>query len=187
MPEKKSVGRRKGSKSSYTVSSKALAQRRKNACVLPAETDEEKSYNSRSIEHLLRIQEIATHADRSDLNTLKSCFVAYLKLCQEDGFRVSNLAAYASMGMSPQYFELFKKRDDPEIREFCEMIRTTCAIARENLIIDNKLNPVIGIFWQRNFDGLRNDTEQVQAIQEQIDNSNNNQSYKAKYMNLVDE
>lgn len=172
----------------YTVSEAALSQRRKNAALLPAETDEEKSYNARQIEHIMRIHEIATHADRSDLLSLKSCFAAYLKLCQEDGFKISNLNAYCAMGMSRSSFDNFKKKDDPEIRAFVEMVLSTCAMARETLISDSKLNPVIGIFWQRNYDGLRNDTEQVQAIREQEESEiSNGSSYKDKYRNVIDE
>lgn len=172
----------------YTVSDKALAQRRKNVALMPAETPEEKSYNARQIEHIMKIHEIAATADRNDLLSLKSCFVAYLKLCQEDGFKISNINAYCAMGMTREQFFFFKKREDPEARAFAEMVTSTCAMAREMLIADNKLNPVIGIFWQRNFDGLRNDTEQVQAIQEQMDNDmQSGSAYKDKYRNVIDE
>ena len=55
------------------------------------------------------------------------------------------------------------------------------------MVSDSKINPVIGIFWQRNFDGLRNDTEQVQANQEQDDDFATAKSYKEKYKNLIGE
>ena len=60
---------------------------------------------------------------------------------------------------------------------------------RDAMISSNKLNPVIGIFWQRNFDGLRNDTEQVQAIREAEDNDEygSSKAYKEKYKNLIGE
>ena len=183
---KKKTGRPKGSKSSYTVSSKALAERRKNAALLPAETKEEYEYNARLIEHMFAIQQIAANADRSDLVSLKSCFVAFMQLCQNDGFKVGNLAAYSAMGFSKHEWDVFSKRDDPEIKRFCALVQQTCAIARETNIAENQLNPVIGIFWQRNFDGLRNDTEQAQALQEQED-IGGSQSYKDKYRNIVDE
>lgn len=187
---KKKVGRPKGKKSGYTVSEKALAQRKEVGikAIKPATTPEEKDYNTRLIEHIMRINEIASMADRTDLTSLKSCFVAYLKLCQEDGFPVQNLSAYASMGFyNPGMFEYFAKKDDPEIRAFCSLVRSTCGMFRESMISDSKLNPVIGIFWQRNFDGLRNDTEQVQALQAQNDEEMSDKSYKEKYKNLIGE
>ena len=179
-------GKKKGTKNGYTVSSTALAQRRKNTGCLPAETDEERTYNARRIEHMLRIHEIAKMADRGDLASLESCFINYMKLCKEDGFKVSNMAAYAAMGMTPQMFDNFKKKDNPEIREFCRMVQSMCAISRETMIADGDLNPVIGIFWQRNFDGLRNDTEQIQAAQEQNDDEySGSRSYKDKYRDMI--
>jgi hypothetical protein len=149
-------------------------------------TDEERDYNSRLISHIMQINEIALNADRHDLLSLRSCFIAYLQLCQKNGFSVSNLSAYAAMGFDNRTFDYFSKRDDPEIREFCKWVRKTCAMFRENLVADSKINPVIGIFWQRNYDGLRNDTEQVQAMQEQEDESyGNSGSYKDKYKKLI--
>ena len=169
----------------YTQSSKTLAQRRNNSALLPAETDEEKAYNSRMIQHLLEIQKIAANADRNDVLSLKSCFIAYLELCQQDGFKVGNIAAYSAMGMSRMDWSNFSKRDDPDIKRFCALVQQTCAIARESNIAENKLNPVIGIFWQRNYDGLRNDTEQIQAVNEQDDDFSQGSSYKDKYRNLI--
>ena len=188
---KKKTGRPKGKKSGYTVSEKALAQRQTNAlhniATKVAVTDEGREYNARLIEHIMRINEIATHADRGDLNTLKSCFIAYLQLCQEDGFSVSNLSAYASMGFSQaNVFDKYSQKDDPEIRQFCGFVRQTCAMFRESMVSANKLNPVIGIFWQRNYDRLRNDTEQVQSAQD-MDDFETAKSYKDKYKNMIGE
>ena len=186
---RKKAGRPKGRKSGYTVSEKALAQRR---AVVPTRKDkvnpttaEEIAFNARLIDHIMQVHEIATHADRNDINTLKSCFIAYLQLCQKNGFNVQNLTAYAAMGFDNGSFSVFIRKDDPEIREFGRMVKETCAMFREHLVSGNKLNPVIGIFWQRNFDGLRNDTEQVQAAQEQEEDGNYGNSSKEKYKNLI--
>ena len=197
---KKKMGRPKGAKdkkkrvnkNGYTVSEKALAQRQlnvlHNTTTKVAVTEEGRQYNARLIDHIMRINEIATHADRSDLLSLKSCFIAYLQLCQEDGFSVSNLSAYASMGFpSHKHFEIFSQKDNPEIRAFCGFVKQTCSMFRENMVSDSKINPVIGIFWQRNYDGLRNDTEQVQSTQEQDDDFATAKSYKEKYRNLIGE
>lgn len=184
---KKKTGRPKGKKSGYTVSEKALAQRRNNGALPIARTEEEFEYNSRLIAHVMKVQEIAAQADRHDIISLKSCFIAYLKLCQEDGFSVGNLGAYMAMGMSAPDFGMLMKRQDPETREFCKWVKQTCALFREARVAEGKLNPVIGIFWQRNYDGLRNDTEQVQAMQEQEENDMQfgSSSYKDRYRNLI--
>jgi len=187
----KKIGRPKGAKDkkqrSYTMTEKAAEARRKHLSYPVAETDEEKDYNSRLIKHVMMINEIAEHADKTDLNSLKSCFYNYLVLCQNDGFAVGNLAAYASMGMTNMEFVSFSRRVDPATRAFCQFVRQTCAMFRESMVTNSKVNPVIGIFWQRNYDGLRNDTEQVQAAQEQDDEyaQFGSSSYKDRYRNLI--
>lgn len=184
---KKRSGRKRGQKSKYTVSPAALKQRRDIHALPVAQNAEEESYNSRLITHIMRIHEIASQADRNDINTLKSCFINYLRLCQEDGFSVSNIAAYSAMGFENSAWQGFIRKDDPDIREFAAMVKQTCAMFRENLVSDGKLNPVIGIFWQRNFDGLRNDTEQIQAAREMDDDEYTSKTYKEKYKNLIGE
>lgn len=184
---KKKTGRPKGRKSSYTMTEKALSQRRENVSLPVAKTDEEFDYNSRLIAHAMKVQEIAANADRGDIISLKSCFIAYLQLCQQDGFSVGNIGAYAAMGMSNSDFVYLSRKSDPAYRDFCKWVKQTCALFRETRVADGKLNPVIGIFWQRNYDGLRNDTEQVQAIQEQEDEYSQfgGDSYKDRYRNLI--
>lgn len=178
----------KGPRKGYTMSEKALAVRREYSPLMPAkpaETEEEYDYNARQIAHITEVHKIGLMADRSDIVSLRSCFLAYLELCQKDGFKINNLAAYASMGMNRETFHYLKKK--PEYRELAEFVQSICAMSRENLISDGKINPVIGIFWQRNFDGLRNDTEQVQAINEQEDEyaQFGGTSYKDRYRNLI--
>ena len=171
----------------YTASEKVLARQQKAATIAVPKTEEEISFNTRLITHIMQINELGMQADRNDLNSLRSCFVNYLKLCEQNGFNVSNLSAYAAMGMDNSAFQYFAKRDDPETREFCAFVRKTCAMFREEMVSANKLNPVIGIFWQRNYDGLRNDTEQVQAVTEQDEDYSTSGSYKEKYRNLIGE
>ena len=179
---------RKEMRNADGVANYMLSKRREANMIQEPKTDEERDYNARLIKHIMEINELSTHADKNDLLSLKSCFVGYLQLCQKNGFSVSNLSAYASMGFDYMTFAYFAKKDDPEVREFCTQVKKTCAMFRENLVKDGKLNPVIGIFWQRNFDGLRNDTEVVQTALE-MDESyvSGSKAYKDKYKNLIGE
>lgn len=171
----------------YTVSEKALAQRHENGekNKIKLVTPEQIDYNTRLINHIMQISEIASHANLKDINSLKACFVQYLQLCQANGMPVQNLAAYSAMGFyNYSVFDYYCKKDDPEWRAFTSSVKSVCAMFREGMITDNKLNPVIGIFWQRNYDGLRNDTEQVQSAQE-VDEDRGNTGYKEKYKKLI--
>ena len=186
------IGRPKGSKSSYTLTEKALAQRKEASPMVdysrPAKNEEEMVYNAKSIEHILMIQEIASHADRSDPMSLRSCFINYLKLCQQDGMKVGNLAAYAAMGVDGNTVSSWLRSDRQEYKQLALFVKQACSLFREGMVADQKLNPVIGIFWQRNYDGLRNDTEQQQSIEQQ-DNENemSSREYVKKYGKLLEE
>ena len=147
-------------------------------------TDEEIDKNSRLIGHIMQIHELATHADKKDVLSLRSCFLNYLKLCQVNGFVVSNMAAYASMGFTREKWMVWSRKDDPEIREFAAFVKSTCAMFREEMVADGKINPLIGIFWQKNYDGLRNDTDQTNSIDE-TDYSDRSAGYKDKYRKML--
>lgn len=191
---KRGRGRPKGSKSGYTMTEHTLSVKQElaaklNKQYLPAETQEEMSYNARQIEHVLHIHEIAQSADIMDLQSLKNAFLNYLKLCQADGFKIGNMAACAAMGITITTLNNWATRDSrKEYRDFATFVKTTCSLSRETMIADQKINPVIGIFWQRNFDGLRNDTEQQQSLQEYDDNEQQTANeYRKKYGKLLEE
>ena len=174
----------------YTVSEKALAQRRKNAENMKVKPLQgaEADYNAMNIAHVLSVHEIATHADRTDPVSLRSCFLNYLALCQQDGFKPGTIGACAAMGVNTGMLSYWAKCDNEGFRELSAFVRSVCSILRESMIADSKINPVIGIFWQRNYDGLRNDTEQVQAVQEyENDEKKTANDYKKKYGKLLEE
>lgn len=188
---KRKPGRPKGSKSGYTHSEKSLAQRKAVSPMVEigkpfSGADEE--YNARHIEHIMRIHEIASGADIKDPVSLKSCFINYLMLCQQDGFKIGQIAACAAMGISRMTLHNWLSSNREEYRQLANFVQTTCALSREELIADSKINPVIGIFWQRNFDGLRNDTEQQQTAKETEDSSMETAAdYMKKYGKLIEE
>ena len=172
----------------YTMTESALAQRNKTMTATQAKTPDEIDYNARLIDHVLKVQAIAAQTDIKDPVSVRLSFLSFLQLCQEDGFRVSNMAACAAIGISRQTLLNWSRSDREEYRQIAALIQSTCALSREQLIADNKLNPVIGIFWQRNYDGLRNDTEQTQSIeQDQSEDFHTVSEYRKKYGHLLPE
>lgn len=187
-------GRKKGvkNKNGYTMSDAALIQRKTNSGTLPAMNPEEMDLNARVIQHSMQAIEISKNANNNDPESLLSCFQKYLTLCLQNGMRIGNIGACTAMGISPALLSNWKnglkRGDDPRYRRLAELVYSVCSMTREELISQGKINPVIGIFWQRNYDGLRNDTEQVQNIQETSENNDFTSSeYLKKYGNLLSE
>ena len=189
----KKTGRPKGSKSGYTMSEKALAQRHTYSPIIQATrpyTGEDIDYNARQIQHILHIQESASTVDKSDPVSLRNAFYQYLALCGQDGFKVGNLAAYSAMGVDRYTVTSWAKSTREESRELARLVKTTCSLARESMVADQKINPVVGIFWQRNYDGLRNDTEQIQPADGGTgddDDKATAQEYLKKYGDILKE
>ena len=167
----------------------ALTQRQKNFSIRPAETDEERDLNARSIDHIMKIYQISQRVDKKDPVSIKSAFAAYVQLCQEDGFPLTNLAAYTAIGANRTDISRWLQSDNPEYREIAQTVRDLCSISREQQITAGSLHPVIGIFWQRNYDGLRNDTEQLQNMQEEGQDTSvkTASDYKKQYGKLLEE
>ena len=190
--EKKKTGRPKGSKSGYTVSDKAIMQRRQASKSLPFVTDDDIDYNARLISHSLQCYEISQQADINDPESLRSCFLNYMKLCVENGFKVGNIGACTAMGISypilSQWHSGTRRQNNPEYKKLADFVISVCSMTREQMITDQKINPVIGIFWQRNFDGLRNDTEQQQNLTDNTSDENMTANeYRKKYGKLIGE
>ena len=176
-------------KSKYTVSEKALAQRKEAAYqkIKPFEGSDV-DYNAAHITHILKIQEIASHVVPGDPVSMKAAFINYLVLCQQDGFKVGTLAACTAMGIRDyNKLQVWERGKNPELRDLAIFVRSTCSLSREALIADQKINPVIGIFWQRNYDGLRNDTEQIQAVEQAEEEKTSTQEYIEKYGKLIED
>lgn len=179
---------KKGTGSRYAPSSiKRLEEKKRAVRQMCARNEEEKAYNTALINHIMRIQEIAMHTDKKDIVSLRAAFFAYVKLCQEDGFRVGNMGAASAMGIWHDTLLDWKRGQREEYRELANLVLSTCSLARETVISDSKINPVTGIFWQRNFDGLRNDTEQINPVQAHDEEQDSASEYMKRYGHLLPE
>ncbi len=103
--------------------------------------------------------------DKRDLDGLYKRLGEYLEICVKNDMKVGNQACYFALGLS---------RDDcwdwmhgkglgtnPAYSAFAKKVTQICATYREGLMQDSKVNPVTGIFWQKNYDGLRDQQEVV--------------------------
>ena len=158
-------------KSPYTMTVKTLEQRQ----IKPMD-GEDAEYNSRLIHHALEIAAIAPprtgrgHTD-DDVPVLTDSLLKYFQVCEKNGIRPGSMGACCAMGIDHDTLMSWTRdKNRARLKEFAITVVHTMSAIREGMISAGKLNPVIGIFWQRNFDGLRNDTEQVQAAQQADDN-----------------
>jgi hypothetical protein len=110
-------------------------------------------------------------------------FLHYIETCQKYGKKVGNMAAYSAIGV---YDELVTKWTKPDAknqlrRDFFKYVKAVCATYRESLMQDSKVNPVVGIFWQKNYDGLKDQKETLQVIANPLGEQKDVSALEQKY------
>lgn len=119
-------------------------------------------YNTRRIAFMQAI--LPTEPlDYNDVTEMERRFKRYLELCAQWDMKIGNQAAYAAIGIDKGTAWEWENRSTANVArsDFIKKVRQFCAMYREGLMEDGKVNPVTGIFWQKNYDGLRDQQEVV--------------------------
>ena len=101
--------------------------------------------------------------DYDDVEEMERRFQRYLQKCAEWDMKIGNQAAYAAIGINKDVVYEWTNRQlgNPRRTEFIKKVQQFCAMYREGLMEDGKVNPVTGIFWQKNYDGMKDQQEVV--------------------------
>ena len=101
--------------------------------------------------------------DTKDAAALEARLAEYLAICERHGMKVGNQAMCMALGVVPD--DLRRWADGlaptPQVAAIAKKARSICSAFRESYMQDGKVNPVTGIFWQKNYDGLRDQQEHV--------------------------
>lgn len=134
----------------------------KSPIIQDANPDLEVGYNTRRIMFMQAI--LPTEPlDHNDVAEMERRFNRYLQLCAEWDMKIGNQAAYAAIGIDKGTAWEWENRNlgNPARTDFIKKVRQFCAMYREGLMEDGKVNPVTGIFWQKNYDGMKDQQEVV--------------------------
>ena len=95
--------------------------------------------------------------DKTDVNALERRLSDYLIFCEHNDMKVGNMMCYLALGITREDARdwLAGTRGTPEHMIFIKKVKAICGATRELLMQDWKLNPVTGIFWQKNHDGFK--------------------------------
>lgn len=190
--QKRPRGRPKGSKDSSprdtTASVQNLVKARENSPIMQGQTlaiPEE--YNARRIRFMQMILPTEP-VDCNDVAEMERRFSRYLELCAQWGMKVGNMAAYASIGITKDdaYEWTTRRTSNPARYAFIKKVQQVCALYREGLMEDGKVNPVTGIFWQKNYDGLKDQQEVVLTPNNPLGEAQNAEQLKQKYLESAD-
>ena len=99
---------------------------------------------------------------------VKQAIIDYLLDCEQSGKRPGNMGLYRALDMSRQDMNNIltgksKTRASLECIDIIKKALNMLSEYREQLGLQGKLNPVSLIFWQKNYDGLR-DTQELEVV-----------------------
>jgi hypothetical protein len=95
----------------------------------------------------------------------------YLLACAKHQQKILNLSMYSYLGITKKIAEDMEAGIPPYGREhqaFIIKAKSICAVAREQMAADGKLNPTLTQFWQRNYDGFT-DSQTLVVTQNQLE------------------
>ena len=117
-------------------------------------------YNANTVSFIMAITPTEP-LDKNDVAEMQRRFENYIRICAVYGKKVSNQAAYLAMGITKDEANdwVNQRSANPARTLFLKKVQQICGVYREQLMSDGKINPVTGIFWQKNYDGLRDQTE----------------------------
>lgn len=73
-------------------------------------------------------------------------------------------------------------KGNPARTDFIKKVRQFCGVFREGLMQDGKVNPVTGIFWQKNYDGMKDQTEMVLTPNNPLGEQKDMKALEQKYL-----
>lgn len=122
--------------------------------------------------------------DRNDVEEMERRFARYLELCAQWDMKVGNQAAYAAIGIGKDDAYEWSNRNlgNPARTAFIKKVQKVCAMYREGLMEDGKVNPVTGIFWQKNYDGMKDQTEMVLTPNNPLGEQKDMKALEQKYL-----
>lgn len=115
-------------------------------------------------------------------------FMHYLETCAKYDMKIGNQAAYAAIGIDKGIAWEWVNRctTNPARTDFIKKVQKVCALYREGLMQDGKVNPVTGIFWQKNYDGMKDQTEMVLTPNNPLGDSTDTEALARKYLDNAD-
>ena len=101
--------------------------------------------------------------DLHSTEDVKQAICSYLIDCEESGKRPGNMGLYRALDLTKQDVNNIltgksKSKASPACIDLIKKALSMLSEYREQLGLQGKLNPVTMIFWQKNYDGLEDNT-----------------------------
>ena len=146
---------------------------------------DESRKNARYANFVLAVAAIGRGADKNDVNDLRMRFYAYVELAAQTNNKLSNMNAYMSMGLTASRVSQLMAHGTQDQKDLLEEVKMICGGYRESLMSDGQLTPSTGMFWQKNFDGLRDQTEHIVTPGDPLGEMRSKREIAEKYADII--
>ena len=141
--------------------------------------------NARYANFVLAVAAIGRGADKNDTNDLRMRFYAYVELASRTNTKLSNMNAYMSMGLTASKVSQLMQHGTQDQKDLLEEVKMICGGYRESLMSDGQLTPSVGMFWQKNFDNLRDATEHIVVPGDPLGDMRSKKEIQEKYADII--
>ena len=143
-------------------------------------------YNSRRIafqREIFPVGDLPRNDPEKMVEIMSERFRHYLEMCDKYEMKIGNQAMYFALGIDKgaAWAWLNNPNTSPVLLDFIKKIQHFCASYREGMMEDGKLNPVTGIFWQKNYDGLKDQQEVVMTPNNPLGDTSDIKTLEQKY------
>ena len=148
-----------------------------------------KTSNRDLISFTIKVMELSRGTDLDDIDGLRDRFLRYLELCAKCDMKVGNMGAYLAMGIDKRSAERWAAGGvkNKEKVEFMRWVMSVCAQYREAMMSEGTLKEITGIFWQKSFDGFRDNAPIKELPQNTLEREMNADEILEKYADLPED
>jgi hypothetical protein len=113
----------------------------------------------------------------------------YINICIENDVKIGNQMCYFACGLTKDdvYDWEHGRKGDFEQSDFVKRLRQICAVSRELYMSEGQINPITGIFWQKNYDGLKDVQDVVVTPNNPLGDMANVPQIEEKYKDALPE
>ena len=165
-----------------------VAVKEKSSVPRKSKRKQEDDFNRRALMQIVETQNLAP-LDDEDVDEMERRFNNYLRYCIDNNLKIGNMNAYRAIGITAEkasYWLSGRGFENKRRTEFIRRVQQICASYREMLMQENKISVPVGIFWQKNYDGLKDVSESIVHHDEGGISNQTAEELEARYADVVD-
>lgn len=153
-------------------------------------TDAAEKKRTRYANFLLAVKRVSFGVDIKNVEDMRNRFYQYVQLCALTDMKLGNMNAYSAMGISQAQAWQWKagaNGSTPERKALIEEVDSICSGSREIYAQDSQINPVLAIFYHKNYDGLRDIQSHEVAPMDLLGDKQTPEQIAEKYKDIIDD